>query len=782
MNTLKPDRKIPWYVALSILSVFTIAMIADVLFSDNLILSARLSDLTEQFFYWRDFGFSQLKHGNLALWNPHIFSGTPFLGGFQSALLYPPNILYVMLPLSKAINISIALHVLLIGFFMYLWTTYRGLHPLACLCSSIIIMFSGSYFLHIYAGQLSNLCTLAWVPLLFLCIDRLFDQCSLKWSLIGIFTITMLILAGHPQYVYYTALTAGIYSVLCLIKSTQRTRIIISLMAICVGGLLLSAVQILSGVDAARESVRSFVSYSFAAVFYFPPENIMTLLVPNFFGDMVNIPYWGRFELWEMSLFISISGLALAIYGAFYGEQQTRRFSLTMIIILFILSLGAQTPLFNLLYHWLPGFNNFRGTSKFISLLTVFLVMLSGIGLDSLIRNKCQSVVASVVLLIAGIILLGSSLGISASINVVSMPNFWQQILNHIAMTKESFMQPGVYSDSVFMKVSADYTIKAMLYSALICLLLSLLFLAAKYHRIFTYFIALLAVVEIFIFANASKQILDIRTSMKSEIETFLRENPGDYRILNFVKPDSAMSIGAKDIWGNDPGVPLRYAEFMNFTQGLNPDNATQYLNITKLHRLFSMIRCRYVFVPQENKFSVFEIKDTMHHLNLISHWQIIDKRDDIFKEIYKRDDIFKEMEKPTFDPHQTVILETSPNIKPIQDGNIGECAIENSSTNYLTIRGKLAQPAILLITDNYSNGWKAKPLPDSSQQTYTVMPANYTLMAIPLSAGEHHLRLEYRPKAFVVGKWISLSSLIIYLMLIVIALRRSKMLQNKND
>jgi hypothetical protein len=220
----------------------------------------------------------------------------------------------------------------------------------------------------------------------------------------------------------------------------------------------------------------------------------------------------------------------------------------------------------------------------------------------------------------------------------------------------------------------------------------------------------------------------------------------------------------------------------MNFTQGLNPDNATQYLNITKLHRLFSMIRCRYVFVPQENKFSVFEIKDTMHHLNLISHWQIIDKRDDIFKEIYKRDDIFKEMEKPTFDPHQTVILETSPNIKPIQDGNIGECAIENSSTNYLTIRGKLAQPAILLITDNYSNGWKAKPLPDSSQQTYTVMPANYTLMAIPLSAGEHHLRLEYRPKAFVVGKWISLSSLIIYLMLIVIALRRSKMLQNKND
>ena len=773
MNILQYDRKIPWYIALSILAVFTIAMFADVLFfSDNLILSNNITDIAKQFLYWRDFGFSQLKNGNLALWNPHIFSGAPFLGGFQSALLYPPNILYVILPLTKAINISIALHVLLIGFFMYLWTAYRNLHPLACLCSSIILMFSGAYFLHIWAGHLSNLCTIAWVPLLFLCIDRLFDQRSLKWSLVGIFTITMLILAGHPQYVYYTAIAAVTYSALCLIKSNQRTRIIISLAVICIGSLLLSAVQILSGIDAARESVRSIgLPYSFSARFSFPPENIITLLVPNFFGDMVNIHYWGRYYLWEMSLFIGITGFALAIYGAFYGKRQNRRFSLTMVIILLVLSLGEHTPLFYVLYHWLPGFNNFRGTSKFISLLTVFLAMLSGIGLDNLIRNKYQSILSSVVLLIVGIILLGSSLWISASINVVNMPNFWQQILTHIAATKEFYINPDFFSDPLFIKVSNDFSVKALIHSALICLLLSILFFAVKYHRIFAYFIAILAVVEIFIFAHASKQVFDTRTLKKSEIETFLREHSGDYRILNLLKPNSSMSIGAKDIWGDDSGVPLRYAQFMNFTQGLNPDKASQYLNFKKFHRLFSMIRCRYIFIPQKNKIVVIEKKDAMNHIHLISHWQIIDKRDDIFKE----------MEKPTFDPRQTVILETSPNMKQIQGGNIGECIIEDSSTNYLTIKGKLEQPALLLITDSYSNGWQVIPLAGSSQQTYHVMPANYTLMAIPLSAGEHHLRLEYKPKAFVVGKWISLVALIIYLMLILIAVRKSKMLQNNS-
>ena len=153
-----------------------------------------------------------------------------------------------------------------------------------------------------------------------------------------------------------------------------------------------------------------------------------------------------------------------------------------------------------------------------------------------------------------------------------------------------------------------------------------------------------------------------------------------------------------------------------------------------------------------------------MSHIQLISRWQVIEKRDDIFEE----------MEKPTFDPRQTVILESSPNIKSIQNGNIGECTIEDSATDYLTIKGKLEQQALLLITDSYSKGWQIKPLAGSSQKKYQVMPANYTLMAIPLYAGEHHLLFEYKPNAFVVGKWISLSALIAYLMLILIAVRKS--------
>ena len=325
----------------------------------------RGTDLSAQFVYWYEFGFGQLAKGNLALWNPHIFSGMPFFGGFQSALLYPPNWLYLVLPIAKAINVSIALHVLLAGFFLYLWTYHRGLHPAACLLSSILYMFSGPFFLHIYAGHLPHLAAMAWAPLLFCAIDGLIRERSTLWYLVGVLALTMQILAGHPQYVFYTAIAAGLYTLLRLIKSPRRARLLLGLSSMYVGAATLTAVQLLEGLQAAGESVRSNgTPYAFAATFSFPPENFLTLLVPALFGSISN--YWGRWYLWEMSLFISVTGLVLALYGAVCGKREMRLFSLSMILILSILALGAYTPLFGLLYGFVPGFNALRANAKFI--------------------------------------------------------------------------------------------------------------------------------------------------------------------------------------------------------------------------------------------------------------------------------------------------------------------------------------------------------------------------------------------------------------------------------
>jgi hypothetical protein len=116
------------------------------------------------------------------------------------------------------------------------------------------------------------------------------------------------------------------------------------LATICAVGAAVAAVQILSGMETTAESLRGGhgVPYDFARVFWFPPENFLTFLAPGFFGpetETAFFRYWGRCFVWEMCLFIGITGLLLAIYGAIAGERAKRRFSPAMVVTLLVLAL-----------------------------------------------------------------------------------------------------------------------------------------------------------------------------------------------------------------------------------------------------------------------------------------------------------------------------------------------------------------------------------------------------------------------------------------------------------
>ncbi len=79
-----------------------------------------------------------------------------------------------------------------------------------------------------------------------------------------------------------------------------------------------------------------------------------------------------------------------------------------------------------------------------------------------------------------------------------------------------------------------------------------------------------------------------------------------------------------------------------------------------------------------------------------------------------------------------------------------------------------MTHPTLLLVTDSYSRYWRAVALSGSSQSKYQVMPADYTIIAVPLGAGHHRLRLEYAPSGWIIGRWISLASLLLYLAAII--------------
>jgi hypothetical protein len=233
----------------------------------------------------------------------------------------------------------------------------------------------------------------------------------------------------------------------------------------------------------------------------------------------------------------------------------------------------------------------------------------------------------------------------------------------------------------------------------------------------------------------------------------------GDYRTLDLKFTNEAMAARVPDISGYDPTALRRYCEFINWSQGLDPDEATAYLNFKQHNPLFSMLRCRYVFVEKDGVTNIAEVGSGLPHLLLLDEYSVQ----------AGRDAICARMSRKGFDPRREVILESEPDPRPQRGAAEGRVRLVNSSSDWLEIEADVPRPMILLVTDSYSKGWKAYPLSGSgAQQKYTVQPANYVLRAIALQAGHHHLRLEYLPRSFVIGKWISIVALVLYASLLV--------------
>src|SRR5713101_2365511 len=57
-----------------------------------------------------------------------------------------------------------------------------------------------------------------------------------------------------------------------------------------------------------------------------------------------------------------------------------------------LLALGNSTPLFRILFDWIPLFDRFRGAGKFIFYTALVLVLFAGYGVDRILRERAVSI------------------------------------------------------------------------------------------------------------------------------------------------------------------------------------------------------------------------------------------------------------------------------------------------------------------------------------------------------------------------------------------------------
>ena len=757
------------YLAWLLLVILALALCGNVLFSSDRIFGAPGTDMDQQFIAWRHFGFSELAAGRLPLWNPHVFVGAPYLGGFQAALFYPLNWpLFFLLDTRQAINASITLHFALMGVFTCHWLRNSGISIVAATLGGALAMLCGAYAAHVYAGHMPNMCAMVWFPLQLLAIDQVLhtpwgQRESLRHTtsavILGGVAIAMQILAGHPQYVFISAFALGLYTLAQGIATRKATRAAVMLGIVASLGAALSAVQLLPGTVANMETVRGrALPEEFAAMFSLPIENLWTLVLPEVMGGRQPGLYFGRWYWWEMSLYMGWGVVLLAIAGGWRSSSVivARRLALVFMgLVSLILALGSGTPLHHWLYQYLPGFDRIRGMSKYAFVCAPVVAYMAATGYDNLTASGTKRLawwaagLALTMLVLAWIVQGEAGQGVVERLAESRQSYFLERAAQAQDVTQfhSMVLQLAKAMSAAFFRGGLEL----LFWTALLVLLIRRL----AWKPI----VPVLAVLQLLWWAwgavaFASYDQLVARWDLPEH------DVGADYRVANHTNKNSGLYTGAFDVSGNDPGVTTRYAELMAMLQGENPDQATQYIDVQAPHPLHTLLRLKFVRLNlQSGPGEWLRVQDPpMPRFTLVDGYSLRNGRDAVLER----------MLEPSFDPHKEVVLEQAPSPIP-QLGARGRVQLEACGTDSCTVQVQLDRPALLLMTDAWTPSWRATSAHTThtpAQENYELMPGDYAMRVVPLAAGQHAITIYHSRDALHIGATISALAVLVVIML----------------
>ncbi len=359
-------------------------------------------DGAAQFGVWRLYTAQMWREGWLPLWNPHQGMGYPLYANSQSAIFYPPNVLFAWLQ-ERAFGWLAAWHLWWMG--MGTWLLMRrqaGMGFASALVGAVVFTFSLWTVTWQYLPSVPA--TASWLPWVILTAARWASQPTLHRATWWGTTMGFCLLAGHLQIAFYV-LGAGILVVVSLAlrrgqnlsptpSPTGRGMTAGSLVLAFVLALALSAPQVLPAVEMSRFSHRrapaTAEGYSAYVGSAMPFAHLVTLFLPDFFGhpgaartDEPDVStYWGKGNAAEFACFVGIPALLLASLGLFSRRSAWRLYALLLAVLAMLLALG--TPLNALLYFGVPGFSGTGSPARVLVLWAFSVALLAGAGMDEL--------------------------------------------------------------------------------------------------------------------------------------------------------------------------------------------------------------------------------------------------------------------------------------------------------------------------------------------------------------------------------------------------------------
>ncbi len=697
-----------------------------------------MPDIITQIYPWREFTINSLKNGEIPLWNPYNFSGTPHLANFQSAPFFPFNILF-FLPLEFIFSWSILvlLQPLFAGVGMYVFIRSLKLSRIGAVMAAISFMFCG--FLTTWMGYATLGYAILFLPFALWGVYNYIESKKVYYGVIIALLILLSVFAGHFQTsVYFLGTLLG-YIIFESLRHKDK-KALIYLLCCFAFGVLLTLPQVLPSLEFYANSVREGIVRQIEVI---PFMYIPTLVAPDFFGNPVTRNDWfGHYAEW--SGYAGVIPLLLASFASMSLFRRDKRVLFFIILATISLLLAFQTPINNLIFVLKVPLFSTSAASRIIVLFSFSVAVLSAFGIDFLIKRARYLSLKRILLFLSICLLL--------LIALWSVPFF------------------KLLPDSEKNLIAQSNLVLPTLIIIAFSVLISGLYIVRK-KRVLVYVVStviLLGVcVDMMRFSMKWMPFEPDEFVFKDVgVTQFYEQSQTVGRYLGEFSAENSVYYKLQTLGGYDPLYSARYGEFVKYVElgqkesgsrsivrfpynSKYVDKAINYLGVEYIPQKKSDDRMPWAFpiqnypvdrfsvVYEDNAYRIFRNNQSYPRVFVVDRF-IIENDDEKMLNMMFRDDI---------DLRNTAILEKDPGIR----NNASPAAnvkIVDYKNNSIDVRVDSQSNALLVLTDSYYPGWKAY-IDDSEVE---ILRTNYAFRGIIVPEGRSTVRLVYEPDTFLYG------------------------------
>jgi hypothetical protein len=377
-------------------------------------------------FFFRDFGYFGYPlayyhrecfwRGELPLWNPLSCNGLPFLAQWNTLTLYPPSLIYLLLPLPWSLNLFCLVHLVLGGTGMFVLARHWTGSRLGGGIAGVAFAFNGLTVNCLLWPN--NIAALGWMPWVVWLVERAWREGGRRNVALAALAGAMQTLSGAPEVILFTWLILGAMmagqsvwnGTAC--RWNWRVPARFSLVALLVGAL--TAAQLLPFLELLQQSERSTQSAD-ALAWAMPKWGWANFLVPLFrCYETASGVFFQPGQDWTSSYYLGGTVFALALLAAWRARQRRIWLLAAVMGLGLVLALGGDGWLYPFVRKLIPQTGLVRYAIKFVvlvifcaPLLASFAVarQLQGDDEEKSRRQKATLGMATFCLLTMGVIL-----------------------------------------------------------------------------------------------------------------------------------------------------------------------------------------------------------------------------------------------------------------------------------------------------------------------------------------------------------------------------------------